>query len=192
MGFYFAFLSIPYFFSALLVSIFFENVPRKLQFILCFLLSTIAIMLMGPSEILGFPNHRIFILIGLLIMGLVQALVFVPTLPEAVVVLQQKYKIVESSNVELDNKLNDVLGSILSFVYNLSGLVGPIIGGYMYDTLSKNDNIAYRKTMDINMFFELGMAVIFMLFNCGLLVYKQSQDQQAEIEKMSEITEKLA
>ena len=155
-------------------------------------MSTIAIMLMGPSAVLGFPNKRGFILAGLLIMGLVQSLVFVPTLPEAIVVIQQKYKIVETSNLELDNKLNDVLGSMLSFTYNFSGLFGPIIGGWMYDVLSKNDNIAYRKTMDINMFLELGMTIVFIVFNCGLLVYKKAEEQKAEIEKMNELTEKLA
>ena len=191
MGYYFAFLSIPYFLSALIVSNYFNSVPRKLLFVMCFCLSTIGMMFLGPSQVLGFPNEKVFLMVGLLILGLVQALVFVPTLPEAIAVIQHKYKIVEKSNMELDNKLNDVMGSIICFIFNFFGFIGPIIGGWMYDIMSKNENTSYRITLDINMFFELIMVIVFLVFNCGLLVFKNTQQQQADLDKMNEITLKL-
>lgn len=73
--------------------------------------------------------------------------------------------------MEFDDKLNDTMGALFSLVYNLSGLVAPIIGGFMYDHMSTDFNLAYRRTMDANAFFELFMAVLFILFNCGCSVY---------------------
>ena len=190
MGYYFALLSFPYFFSALLVPALFGGMPRKLQFILCFFLTALGFMLMGPSSVLGLPNVKYLIMLGLPLTGFVQALVFIPSLPEAIEVIQQKYKIVEKSNIELDNKLNDVMGSMFALAYNLSGLIAPIIGGLMYDSLSQDENISYRKTMDINMFFELLAAFIFIIFNCGR-VFHDNAAQKADLAKMQEITKKL-
>lgn len=87
MGYYFALLSFPYFFSALLAPVVFGALPRKLQFILCFLLTSVGIMLMGPSEVLGLPDKKYLIMLGLPLLGFVQALVFIPSLPEAIEVI---------------------------------------------------------------------------------------------------------
>ena len=54
---------------------------------------------MGPSEIIGLPDNKTLIMIGLPIVGFIQALVFIPSLPEAIDITQQKYKIVEKSNI---------------------------------------------------------------------------------------------
>ena len=92
--------------------------------------------------------------------------------------------------MELDNKLNDVMGSMFALAYNLSGLVAPIIGGYMYDNLSIDEDISYRKTMDFNMYFEWFMALFFLIFNCGR-VFRDRQIQSEELEKMKILTLKL-
>lgn len=83
------------------------------------------------------------------------------------------------------------MGSMFALAYNLSGLVAPIIGGLMYDHLSPTDeDRSYRQTMDINMGFELFMALVFTIFNCGR-VFGDSKAQAAELEKMKELTKKL-
>lgn len=95
MGYYFAILSASYLVSALLVPTLFKNIPRKLQFVTCFFVSTFALMLMGPSSIFGLPNDKLWIvLIGLPLLGFMQALCFIPSLPEALEAFQIEYKIV--------------------------------------------------------------------------------------------------
>jgi hypothetical protein len=49
MGYYFAILSVAYLSSAILCPIIFKALPRKLQFVTCFFISTIALALFGPS-----------------------------------------------------------------------------------------------------------------------------------------------
>jgi hypothetical protein len=84
MGYYFALLSFPYFFSAILAPVIFACFPRKVQFIWCFAISAVGFMFMGPSIIFGLPDKLYLIMIGLPIVGFIQALVFIPSLPEAI------------------------------------------------------------------------------------------------------------
>ena len=56
-------------------------------------------------------------------------------------VINQKYKIVEGFDPELDNKLGDVFSSLFSLVNYLFALVAPIIGAFLYDNLpAKNES----------------------------------------------------
>jgi len=84
MGYYFALVSAPYMISSIIFPKIFANTPRKLWFIICFFSSAIGFMLMGPSALLGFADSEILLCIGLFIVGLMQALVFIPSLPEAI------------------------------------------------------------------------------------------------------------
>lgn len=85
MGYYFAILSFSYLSSAITAPIIFKKAPRKLQFVICFFVSTFALMLLGPSKIFGFnSDHFWLVLIGLPMLGFFQALCFIPSLPEAI------------------------------------------------------------------------------------------------------------
>ena len=201
MGYYYALLSFPYFFSALIIPVIFKNTPRRLQFVICYFLSAIAMMLNGPSRVFGLPNEKYLIMIGLPILGFVQALLFIPSMPEAIECIQHKYKIVESTNMELDNKLNDVMGSMVSFTINLCGLFAPIIGGYMYEYIGGtnkdgeqlDENLSYRMTWDYNMFFEVFIMVVYIVFSCkGHMVFKDTREQQEYISEMKKISEEIS
>jgi len=77
------------------------------------------------------------------------------------------------------------MGALFSFTYNFSGLFAPIIGGLLYDNLDINDgNLSYRKTMDVTMFFELFMALFFIIFNCGCSVYAKDRQLKEDIKEM--------
>ena len=65
--------------------------------------------------------------------------------------------------------------------YNLSSLMGPILGGILYDSYD------YRGTLDINMIAEAIIFVIFLVFNCGPLVFKNNANQKKEMLKMKDI-----
>ena len=133
MGYYFAIMSVAYLSSAILVPILFSKLPRKLQFVICFVTSTIAMALMGPSHILGIdPGHFFMVLTGWFILTFMQALCFIPSLPEAIETYQVKYRIVPDVDQALDGKLNDIMSSGYGFFYNLSSMLGPIIGGAVF------------------------------------------------------------
>ena len=101
-------------------------------------------------------------------LGFFQALCFIPSLPEAIEVYQHQFKIIEGVNPALDNKLNDVISSLYGLFYNLSSLIGPILGGAMYDIFG------YRSTFDITMFFEVIAICIFGYYNCGKDVFEKN------------------
>ena len=137
---------------------------------------------MGPSKLFGFPQSLSLILIGLPMLGFFQALCFIPSLPEAIEVYQNQFKIIEGVNPALDNKLNDVISSLYGLFYNLSSLIGPILGGMMYDI------VGYRTTLDINMFLELLAVFIFGYFNCGRDVWTKHEEFLEEIKKYRAIS----
>jgi len=69
--------------------------------------------------------------------------------------------IIEGHNPLFDSKLSDCTSSLYSQFYNLAALIGPVVGGLLYDAYG------YEGAMDANMYMELCLAVFFMIFNCG-------------------------
>ena len=83
MGYYFAILSGPYFLAAITFPIFFGKLPRKFCFFVCFAISTVAVGLMGPSNLLGLPEKSLpLMMVGMFILGYIQIFSFIPCLPE--------------------------------------------------------------------------------------------------------------
>lgn len=184
IGYCFLLASFPYFIATLVCPIVCKNTPRKLQFVICFIISALGFMFMGPSRLVGFPDKPFLLLIGLVIIGFIQALVFIPCLPEAIETFQMKYLIVEGFDTEFDNKLSDCMASLYSQFYNFAALVGPVIGGGL-DQLFK-----YEPTMNVNMICSLFIALFFGIFNCGREVFKNSEELNSTIKKLKEIGEK--
>lgn len=182
MGYYFAILSFSYLSSAILCPMIFANCPRKLQFVICFFITTIAMGLMGPTQYLNLDDTKIaYLLTGLPMLGFIQALCFIPSLPEAIEAYQLKYKIVQNINPALDGKLSDIMSSGYGLFYNLSSLLGPICGGVLYD------NYAYENTLNINMFMEFGFFLIFAIFNCGIFVFKHHNRDKKLMADMKDV-----
>lgn len=85
MGFILMCNTMPYLFSCILVPMIFRKTPSKLLFIYCYVLTFFGYMLMGPSGWLHIPDGNIgVILAGLIIHGIAQAMVLVPTIPESI------------------------------------------------------------------------------------------------------------
>lgn len=103
---------------------------------------------MGPSEVIGLPEDKFsLVLVGLPTVAFIQALCFIPSLPEAIEAYQVKHRLVPEIEPALDGKLNDIMSSGYGFFYNLASMVGPIAGGLMFDSYG------YRGTLDYNMYF---------------------------------------
>ena len=76
--------SVPYVMAALMLPCIGNKIPRKVLFVVCFVTTSFSFGLMGPSSFLEIPNHLYIVLVGLGIVGFIQALVFIPALPEAI------------------------------------------------------------------------------------------------------------
>ena len=124
----------------------------------------------GPSHLLDIdPNHFIVVLVGWFVLTFMQALCFISSLPEALESYQVKYRIIPGVDPALDGKLSDIMSSGYGFFYNLSSMIGPIIGGALFDKWG------FVTTMDINMCASFVITIIFIIFNCSLKVFKEDK-----------------
>lgn len=98
-------------------------------------------------------------------LGVVQALSFIPVLPEVVDQITIAYKIVEGTDEETEGLLHDTIAAMYNLWYSSASLLSPIIGGLMFDV------IHYRNTMSLNMVFMLVITGVWFFCNCGLKVY---------------------
>ena len=93
-------------------------------------------------------------LVGMVMLGLSCALIFVPLLPEIIDAVQEKEDIGENDD------LNDMASSMFNASYAIGCLIAPILGGVF------NDAYGFRRTCDI-----MAMtAAIFMVLYFGVNV----------------------
>lgn len=60
-------------------------------------------------------------------------------------------------------------------------MIGPILGGWLYG------KYGYVNTLNYVMVGEAVVTVVFLIFNCGPLVYKNQKADQEILDKMKEI-----
>lgn len=90
-------------------------------------------------------------------------------MPEAIELFQLKFKIIEGFDQELDDKINDQVSALFTMIEAFFALVGPIVGGALYDS------IGYQKTMNFVMLMNIFCCLIYLVFNCGQNVFKNSR-----------------
>lgn len=61
-----------------------DKAPRRIFMFLAFILVTFALFLMGPSQLIGFPDKIWLLYIGTGLIGLASGFVFIPILPEVI------------------------------------------------------------------------------------------------------------
>ena len=123
---------------------------------------------MGPTNYLGLPEHsKGIIMAGMVILGMIQAMIVLPVLPEVIDEVTLKYKLVNGVDPEADGKIHDTICSSYALFYQTSSLLSPIIGSSLFDTVD------YRNTMSICMFVMFFVGTIYMIFNCGISVFSK-------------------
>ena len=166
MGYYNLFLSGPYLFCCLLLTKACKDVPKRLQFVLCFIGCTIGSILMGPTFV---PDHLTVVCAGMLLVGSVVSLTTVNCLPEAIDLTQIRFRVVEGVDKELDSTINDTLSSLFTTIFSTGSLLSPIIGGYLYD------QFGYVITTQVSAVLMTITTLIYFTFNCGFSVYSDAR-----------------
>jgi hypothetical protein len=83
--------------------------------------------------------------------------------------LQVDLDIVEGEDELIDLKLSDKVNEAYTMLFAISTFVSPLIGTYMYNESSM------EQTCDIIGFFNLGFAVILLVFNMGLFPFAEDR-----------------
>ena len=102
----------------------------------------------GPSLILHFPDSEVLCFAGIVIEVYFEAILIIPSIPEAIEVIQHQYKIIEGVNPELDEHLCDIMNTLMQMSITLMGLVGPIIGSLFYEYLAPEEPNNFRYSCD--------------------------------------------
>ena len=135
---------------------------------------------MGPTFI---PDHLAVVCAGMLMIGGVCCLSFIPCLPEAIDQTMIRFRIVEGANEELDTAVHETLSSLNTLIINASSLVSPIIGGALYDSFG------YVLTSQVSAVLMLLLTCLYLFFNCSFNVFsdtKKEQDILQELKKKKE------
>lgn len=182
MGYCFLLASGPYLIACIVLPAVLKNVPRRLQMIICFLVSSISIGLMGPSEFfVVLPDTLPVVLIGMFFLGFIQPLSFIPCLPEVIDQVTLYYQVVEGVDEEFDGIMHDSIAAIYNLFYSSSSFLSPIFGGFLHD------HVGYKRTMDISMFLMGGIALLYICFNCTCRVYSKTAAENGELEKLQAV-----
>lgn len=178
VGYVYGSQSFVYLFSCILFHKFSGDFPRKLSFVIAMISLTLIMFLMGPSQILHFPNYNQLIISAFPLLGLIQVLVFIPILPEMIERMQVDLKIVEGQNEVVDAALNDKINDAYGLIYALSNFVSPIIGAAL------EKQFGQRSTCDYTAFMNLSLGILFFVFNCGPFVFQENKKFNQQLEKL--------
>ena len=95
IGYIFATPCVTYIGATVVISLIIKKLPRRLFFFGSFLAVTIALLLMGPSKLLNLDKNNFgLIIFGWAFIGVAQAFIFIPIMPEIIESIQIEYSIV--------------------------------------------------------------------------------------------------
>ena len=124
-----------YAFGSPLVGVLCTKVQRKYITCIAFILCSISLLLMGPSNlILGFKPSLALTLVGTGALGFSVAFLFVPLLPEIIA------SVAEKEGLENSPFLADKASGIYNSAYGVGNCLAPIIGGAISDAYGANDD----------------------------------------------------
>jgi MFS family permease len=99
-------------------------------------------------------------------------------LPEIIDAVALKSEIVEGADDSLDEQLNDKAAGIYATFYSIGMIIGPLIGGPLYD------NIGYNATCDFLALICSIYTVFYFIFNVGFSIFKNEKQLKVDLEYM--------
>ena len=112
------------------------------------------------------------------LLGLVQAMLVVNSVPEVIESFQIKNKIIVGYDKKLDNKVNDSIAGVQNLCVSASSLISPILGAVVYDFTN------YKTTLNVAMIFVFFIGIVFLVFNCGLSVIQEQKTRNKELKNL--------
>jgi len=134
------------------VGILCSKIPRRYVTLVAFLMVSIAMFLLGPSEVLNFPPELGLTLSGIGLLGFSVSFVFVPLLPEIVSAVSEK------EGLEQTPFLCDKASGIFNSAYGIGNALAPIVGAALTQSLG------FRYCCDIMGFCSIATFIIYFLF----------------------------
>ena len=99
------------------------------------------------------------VIIGISLLGMSVALIFVPLLSEIIAA------VVEKNGLEETPVLNDKASAVFNAAYAIGCVSGPIIGGAIRDVFRTNESSGFRETTDVMAICSGSMVFIYFFLN---------------------------
>ena len=134
--------------------------PKRLFKVLGFVLITIGMFLMGPSEILNLPNYLWIFLAGQSIVDGAQGFLFIPIIPELIDSYYETHGIEEGDDLQMDEDIADRASALYSAFYYIGMILSPVAGSLIYEHYRN-----FNRTCDVFALVSVIFTVVYVLCN---------------------------
>ena len=155
-----SFSSFAYLLTTILTGHIIHWLPKRVFVLIAFCGTTVGLFLMGPSSLLGLPDHLWIFIVGYTILGAAQGFAFIPILPEVIDSIYDHLGIDEGESEANDNDISDRASSLYGSFYYIGMMVSPVVGSLVYSSTK-----SFNKTCDVFALFSLFYTVFFFLIN---------------------------
>ena len=110
---------------------------------------------------------------GYAILGLSQAFVFIPAIPDALDAVYLARNIREGEDEYVDGIISDKAAALYGSSLSIGLIVAPLFGSFVYSTLESS---VFNKTTDVFFFLSTAYLVIFFFGNFIVDIYRDSDE----------------
>ena len=166
-----------YIFSGNFIGYVIDKAPRRIFMFFAFLLVSVGLFMMGPSDLLGLPKNIELLYVGTGIIGLASGFVFIPILPEVIESVYINKQLVEGDNENLDNIINDKAAALYGLFYAIGAIISPFIGSVIYNHKSPGPEEYgdWVFTCDVFGIASVAYAIFFLVFNVLPDIHKEKK-----------------
>eukprot|EP00347_Sterkiella_histriomuscorum_P019495 403341410 len=162
IGLFFTILPVFYIPCSILVQFMPRGIEKRAILIVACALSFFVNLCVGPSQILGFPDSIIMMGVGQALHGIVDPFILVPSLPEMINSVADKYPYNET-------QVNDLSSAIFNCFLGIGQISGPLFGSIMTEYFN------FRLTSDYVAVICLAFALIYFVFGQGYSAFRDSE-----------------
>jgi MFS family permease len=117
----------------ILVGYVIDKFPKRLFILVSFGGCALAMLLTGPSYLLGMPNKLWILCIGQALQGAFLGLIFIPIMPEMIEALYASRKLKEGEDERTDGVISDKSAGLYGSFYSIGMIISPIMGSLIYE-----------------------------------------------------------
>lgn len=138
-----------------------------------FIMMTVSIFLMGPSQILGLPDEFWVFAVGYGMLGCSIGLLFIPIIPEMIDSIYLIKNIKEGEDEYIDGVISDKAAGLYGSFLSIGLIASPIIGSVVYYAVGN-----FNLTCDYFAFATLGFTVIFLIGDVLVDIWYDKKEQK--------------
>ena len=160
IGFFFGIWPVFYIPASIAVQFVPSYIEKRVTIILSAIMSGVAFIFVGPSQMLDFPNTLLLMAIGQALVGIFTATMMIPGLPEMVESMKPKFP------KEQERQVNDYSSGIFNSFLGFGQVLAPMYGSTV------TANYGFRLTSDIVAIICFVFGLVYFIMGDGVEAFK--------------------